>query len=99
MVVFMKGYTEFADLISGAAIDENKKFIEGSASLPMHEIAKKIDRIKARRIQVQELEIDKKLGLFQVDCTRWVNLMISKWSSCDPEMTLIWPFQRECSAG
>ena len=71
MVVFMKGYTEFADLISGAAIDENKKFIEGSASLPMHEIAKKIDGIKSRRIQVQELEIDKKLGLFQVDCTRW----------------------------
>ena len=70
MVVFMKGYTEFADLISGAAIDENKKFIAGSATLPMHEIAKKIDGIKGRRIQVQELEIDKKLGLFQVDCTR-----------------------------
>ena len=67
----MKGYTEFADLISGAANDENKKFIERSASLPMQEIAKKIDRIKARRIQVQELEIDKKLGFFQVDCTRY----------------------------
>ena len=78
MVVFMKGYTEFADLISGAAIDENKKFIEGSASLPMHEIAKKIDRIKARRIQVQELEIDKKLGLFQVDCTRY-DLLMTLW--------------------
>ena len=65
----MDGYKQYGDLLSGSALAENTKFIEESVKLPMVDIAKRTDGIKQRRQNIQELEEEKKLGLFAVDCT------------------------------
>ena len=77
LTVFMEGYKQYGDLITGSALEANAEFIASSVSLPMTDISKKTDQIKERRQNIQELEEDKKLGLFAVDCTN-VNALLIK---------------------
>ena len=77
LVVFMDGYKQYGDLLSGAALDANAEFIANSVTMPMTDISKRTDQIKGRRQNIQELEEEKKLGLFAVDSTS-VNAQLIK---------------------
>ena len=65
----MDGYNKYGDLLSGAAVKVNGEFIANSVNMPMTDISQRTDDIKGRRQNIAELEEEKKLGLFAIDCT------------------------------